>query len=162
MKVLRADLRYAGIVESDSRGRLDFHATRKALANMMASKNVSQRITQAHLRHTDPRLTAGIYTDEHLLPIAGEIARLPALPTVRQDDPQRMRVTGTYDLAAPQQRAQAKTMQNDVHQCAEATDGVNRADEAQLVDDSRTCNAEHGSSKKRVMGLEPTTFTLAT
>ncbi|MGE3108978.1 MAG: hypothetical protein AB7G11_16670 [Phycisphaerales bacterium] len=38
-----------------------------------------QRIAQSHLRHTDPRLTANIYTDESILPVAASLAALPYL-----------------------------------------------------------------------------------
>ena len=31
--------------------------------------------------HTDPRLTAGVYTDEKLLPLAAELLNVPAIPT---------------------------------------------------------------------------------
>ncbi len=43
--------------------------------------DVGQRITQAQMRHQDPRLTAGAYADESLLTVAAEICKLPDLPT---------------------------------------------------------------------------------
>lgn len=42
----------------------------------MFRSGVPQRIAQAYLRHKDPRLTAGVYTDESLLPTAATIAQL--------------------------------------------------------------------------------------
>ena len=32
------------------------------------------------MRHTDPRLTAIVYTDERLLPLAAELQNVPAIP----------------------------------------------------------------------------------
>jgi integrase len=54
---------------------------RKSLATFLAASGVPQRIAQAHMRHTDPRLTAVTYTDETLLPVAATIGNLPHLPT---------------------------------------------------------------------------------
>ncbi len=81
MKVLRADLKVAGISFKTRQGCVDLYALRKSLNTYLASRGVGQRIAQAHMRHTDPRLTTGAYTDESLLPVAAEISRLPALPT---------------------------------------------------------------------------------
>lgn len=47
---------------------------------MLAANGVSQRTTQAIMRHTDPRLTAGVYTDEKLLPLAAELVNVPSIP----------------------------------------------------------------------------------
>jgi hypothetical protein len=43
------------------------------------SNKVSPRAAQALMRHTDPRLTAGVYTDEKLLPLAAELVGVPAI-----------------------------------------------------------------------------------
>ena len=45
------------------------------------SKNgVSLRTAQAAKRHSDPRLTANVYTDPQLLDVAGALDVLPSLP----------------------------------------------------------------------------------
>ena len=41
---------------------------------------VSQRAVQALLHHTDSRLTAAVYTDERLLPLAAELQNVSAIP----------------------------------------------------------------------------------
>lgn len=81
MKVLKADLTAAGIPFKTRQGCVDFHALRKSLNTHLAIQGIAQRIAQAHMRHSDPRLTAGAYTDESLLPVAAEISKLPNLPT---------------------------------------------------------------------------------
>ena len=86
MKVLRADLKAAGIPFKTRQGCVDLHALRKSLNTYLASQGVGQRIAQAHMRHTDPRLTAGAYTDESQLPIASAISGLPAMPTRRASE----------------------------------------------------------------------------
>jgi integrase len=89
MAALRADLKLAGI-DSGSRlsGFVDFHSLRKSLSTMMAAAGMSQRARQAHMRHTDPRLTESTYIDERLLPIATELSKLPAIPGVNDAAPQ--------------------------------------------------------------------------
>jgi integrase len=92
MKALRADLKLAGIEDVDAEGLYaDLHALGKSFITAMAASGVSQRAAQAIARHTDPRLTASAYTDEALLPLAAEIAKVPrivlpgdAVPTVPQ------------------------------------------------------------------------------
>jgi len=81
MKTLRADLAFAEIPYKDEAGRyVDFHSLRVSLSTMLAAHKVSQRAAQALMRHTDPRLTAAVYTDERLLPLAAELQNVPAIP----------------------------------------------------------------------------------
>ena len=96
MKVLRADLKYAGVALKTDLGRIDLHGMRMSLGTFLAANGIPQRVAQAHLRHTDPRLTATTYTDEALLPTAAAIAELPSLPT---EPPKRLRATRTCDIA---------------------------------------------------------------
>lgn len=81
MKCLRADLALAGIPDQDEAGRyVDFHGLRVSLSTMLAANRVSPRAAQALMRHTAPRLTAGVYTDEKLLSLAAELGTVPAVP----------------------------------------------------------------------------------
>jgi integrase len=96
MKALVGDLKCAGIDPgSQSSGFVDFHSLRKSLSTMMAAGGMTQRARQAHMRHTDPRLTESTYMDERLLPIAAELSRLPAIPGVNDPAPQPLPMTGT-------------------------------------------------------------------
>lgn len=66
---IRSDIETAGIERMDAMGRkLDFHALRYTFATKLAISGVSQRLAQELLRHSDPRLTANIYTDVTRLP----------------------------------------------------------------------------------------------
>ena len=79
-KCLRADLALAGIADKDDAGRyVDFHGLRVSLSTMLAANKVSPRAAQALMRHTDPRLTASVYTDEKLLPLAAELMGVPMI-----------------------------------------------------------------------------------
>lgn len=82
MKALVADLKLAEIDYGDKiKGFADFHALRTSLNTMMAVSGMNTRMRQAQMRHTDPRLTEITYLDEKLLPIAQELAKVPAIPT---------------------------------------------------------------------------------
>ena len=84
MKCLRADLALAGIADKDEAGRyVDFHSLRVSLSTMLATHKVSPRTAQALMRHSDPRLTASVYTDERLLPLAAELVGVPGIPLGR-------------------------------------------------------------------------------
>ena len=62
-------LQKAGIEKIDASGKkVDFHSFRYTFATKLARKGVSQRLTQELMRHSDPRLTANLYTDVSHLP----------------------------------------------------------------------------------------------
>jgi integrase len=99
MKAWKNDLKAAGIEYGDQAiGYADLHAQRKTLSTMLAAHGMSQRLRQAHLRHTDPRLTDNTYMDERLLPVADALAKVPPIPEHVQAEPQTltMRATGTH------------------------------------------------------------------
>ena len=99
MKCLRADLALAGIAHKDEAGRyVDFHSLRVSLATMLAANRVSPRAAQAFMRHTDPRLTAGVYTDEKLLPLAAELLNVPSIPTAQSAAPSAAELPVELDL----------------------------------------------------------------
>ncbi len=122
-----------------------------------------QRLAQAHLRHTDPRLTANTYTDQQLLPIAETITSLPWLPTEPESpDAGAQRATGTAGEIAPraahaQRFADADSQKQalTVTRGSEALDGPSRRKD-------RASQRLSLPGPKRVNGFEPSTFTLAT
>lgn len=74
---IRNDMRTAGIDRMDATGRkLDFHALRYTFATKLAQSGVSLRLAQELLRHSDPRLTANIYTDASQLPAFSAVTNL--------------------------------------------------------------------------------------
>jgi integrase len=75
-----ADLQKAGIERTDARGRvLSFHGLRKTFATNLAANGVQQRSAQALMRHSSPAMTANIYQQAELLPLAREVQKLPML-----------------------------------------------------------------------------------
>jgi len=74
----RAILKRAGIQQIDAIGRrLDFHALRYTFATKLAREGVAQRTAQELMRHSDPKLTAMIYTDPTQLPTFDCVEKLP-------------------------------------------------------------------------------------
>jgi len=79
-RMIRNDMEKAGIERIDAMGRkLDFHCLRYTFATMLAQHGVSQRMAQELMRHSDPRLTANIYTDVTMLPTFNAVHALPWL-----------------------------------------------------------------------------------
>ncbi len=69
------------IDKRDERGRtIDVHALRTTFGTLLSKGGVPLRTAQAAMRHSDPSLTANIYTDPKLLDIGGAMDALPALP----------------------------------------------------------------------------------
>lgn len=79
LRILDRDLRTAGIPKKDDRNRsIDVHALRGTFATMLARSGVPMRTAQAVMRHSDPALTANIYTDPRLLDTAAAVEALPS------------------------------------------------------------------------------------
>jgi site-specific recombinase XerD len=80
LRVLERDLAFAGIAKRDDLGRtVDLHAFRTSLCTHLARAGVPLRTAQAVMRHSDPSLTANIYTDPVLLDTAAAVVSLPSL-----------------------------------------------------------------------------------
>jgi hypothetical protein len=111
VKILDLDLVMAGLArrvkdpesgkmridKRDGRGwTVDVHALRTTFGTLLSKGGVPLRTAQAAMRHSDPSLTANVYTDPRLLDVAGAMDALPSLPL---DSPQaeRQKATGTTD-----------------------------------------------------------------
>ncbi len=95
LRVFDRDLAFAGIPKKDSRGwTLDLHALRKTYGTLLSKGGVPLRTAQAAMRHSDPSLTANVYTDPQLLDVAGAHDSLPVLSLDAQAT-ERQRATGT-------------------------------------------------------------------
>src|SRR5262249_33666303 len=90
-------LKMAGIPKRDERGRtLDVHALRTTFGTLLSKGGVAPRTAQAAMRHSDIKLTMGVYTDPKLLDVRGALDVLPQLPL--GDTPAaKERATGTAE-----------------------------------------------------------------
>jgi integrase len=102
VRIFDRDLKLAGIAKRDDSGRtLDIHALRTTFGTLLSKGGVPLRTAQAAMRHSDPSLTANVYTDPRLLDVSGALDALPSLPlgTGPDSKPERVRAvaTGTND-----------------------------------------------------------------
>jgi len=82
-----ADLERAGIPKIDELGRrVDFHALRKTFITNLQRAGVKRRVAMALARHSDSRMTDGVYTDVEALPFAQALAQLPSLDLVGEPE----------------------------------------------------------------------------
>jgi integrase len=80
-RILDRDLKAAGIPKRDDRGRtIDVHAMRTTFGTLMSRAGVSPRTAQQAMRHSDIKLTMGVYTDPRLIDTREAVEKLPALP----------------------------------------------------------------------------------
>jgi integrase len=80
MKTFRKDLEKAGIPYRDAESRVaDFHSLRGTLCTNLQNASVGTRTAQEIMRHSDPRLTAKVYTDTSKLHTWSAIDKLPSL-----------------------------------------------------------------------------------
>ena len=74
---------------------------RTTFGSHLSRGGVPLRTAQAAMRHSDPRLTANVYTDPRLLDVSGALEVLPALPLDAGPETEAQVKTGTdaADLA---------------------------------------------------------------
>ncbi len=81
VRILDRDLVAAGIPKRDDRGRtVDVHAMRTTFGTLLSKTGTAPRTAQAAMRHSDIKLTMGVYTDTRLLDVRGAVEKLPTLP----------------------------------------------------------------------------------
>ena len=77
---LKKDLAAAGIAERDGQGFvIDLHSMRHTFATMLAKGGIPQRVAQELMRHSDPRLTANVYTHLGMTDTRSALDSLPSL-----------------------------------------------------------------------------------
>ena len=100
LRIMNRDMEAAGTPKRDERGRtLDVHALRTTFGTLLSKAGVPLRTAQVALRHSDPSLTANVYTDPKLLDVSGALAALPEFPLHNDSDRDRGRATGTTDTS---------------------------------------------------------------
>ncbi len=181
VRILDRDIAAAGIAKHDERGRVvDVHALRVAFGTHLSKGGVTLRTAQAAMRHSKPDLTANVYTDPKLLDVAGALDALPSLPLNAGPSAERQRANGTTGAAIRDVEG-ARTLvptlvpaggnrSKSVAIADHSTDRTNAAMVVGRIDVSvdsvkrktPLTSVVNGVHDKRVMGLEPTTFTLAT
>ena len=77
---IQKDLAAAGVPYFDAQGRkADFHALRHTFNTNLARRGTCDAVRMQLMRHSDPRLTAKVYTDASQLSTAAAISQLPRL-----------------------------------------------------------------------------------
>jgi integrase len=83
VKILKRDLKLAGIPYRDEHGRtFDVHAMRHTTSTYMGKGKVTPRVAQQFMRHCDIKLTLQTYADVRLLDEAEALAALPSLEPI--------------------------------------------------------------------------------
>ena len=104
VRILDRDLKAAGILKRDERGRtIDVHALRHSFGTLLSKGGVAPRTAQAALRHSKIDLTMNLYTDPKLLDVHGALDSLPSLDGWKLSPVSNrasIRATGTDDRNA--------------------------------------------------------------
>ena len=94
-KMIRQDLAAAGIEFGQVGGLVDFHGLRAAFGTMIHQAGASVKETQELMRHSDPRLTMGVYVHSYRGALDNAVEKLPDFSG--QDKAGAARKTGTDD-----------------------------------------------------------------
>ena len=164
MDVLKLDLAFAGIdYGSKEIGFADLHALRMSLNTMLAAQGVKSRSRQAHLRHTDPRLTEVTYFDKSLYvqPHAEELKKVTAIPTTAISGAgNAQEIRGSTGLSGSSAGTDGGAKPDGSEGVVAVPEVPSDAGFGTKRHDPASCDT--GSFKKRAKGFEPSTFTLAT
>ncbi len=167
VKILDRDIEFAGIPKRDERGRtIDVHALRHTFGTHLSEAGVPLRTAQAALRHSDPKLTANVYTDPKLLDVAGALNSLPVLPigSGADEDRQTVSANSSPTLAPmlapnPGNHCISQAIPDNMNGVGRVTEG--RADEGATVSDDTSWQGESTEGLEKEMaypeGLEPPT-----
>jgi len=175
-RILDRDLKAAGISKRDERGRtVDVHALRHSYGTLLSKGGVPPRTVMAAMRHSSLDLTMNVYTDPKLLDVVGALDVLPLLPLDADDrEAECLAATGTEDVTGDALAPMlAPNLGNGSISGTTADKNTDPAlpdahtDAAHVSDCGRKRKpplspADNDGQEKRVIGLEPTTFTLAT
>jgi len=92
---LKHDLERAGIAYEDESGRVaDFHALRASFVSALVRGGANAKVVQTLARHSDPKMTLGVYAKLGRDDERDALALLPALPSTTTPD-EAARATGT-------------------------------------------------------------------
>lgn len=84
-EMLAVDLEAAGIPVVDEYGLVaDFHALRHSYGTMLAKSGVPLAVAQRLMRHSDPKLTANLYTHILIQDKAEALAKLPKIEALKK------------------------------------------------------------------------------
>ena len=81
--MLRADLEAAGVPDKTAEGVADFHSLRHTYVSRLVRSGVNVKLCQELARHSDPKLTLGIYAHVDMQDKALALATVPALEAPR-------------------------------------------------------------------------------
>jgi len=88
-KIFNRDIELAGIEKRDALDRVvDVHSLRHSHASLLAKAGVAPAVAQKSMRHSDVKLTMGVYTHTELNEVAEAVSRLPELPVSPRGDSQ--------------------------------------------------------------------------
>ena len=147
MVEFKRDLADAGIPFLDAHGRrADFHSFRHTCATNLHLAGVAPRTAMEVLRHSDMKLTAKVYTDTRLLPLAEELRRMPGYlqPATRIDTS-----IATSELF---RRGQGESSPDTLHPIMEPTQPLGNEQDiqalaAQVVNSQNEANGSGGRAR---------------
>jgi integrase len=108
----------------DSAGRYaDLHSLRHTYVSTLANANVPIKVVQELARHSDPRLTLGVYTHARIHDLAGALQTLPGVKPADAPQQQAAAATGTDNATAQPADRQQDRQQFRQQSACETTPG---------------------------------------
>jgi len=125
-KMIKEDVGNAGIPYETKEGFADFHSLRHTFITRLVKSGVNIKTAQVLARHSDPRLTLGVYSHIQLIDQFQAIKKIPQLETGNEGKREAM-ATGTESLSAKCRHIVGSQASSSVAMCQNDTfDGFER------------------------------------
>jgi integrase len=147
------------ILTDDADGRvIDLHALRTTLGTQLARAGVAPQVAQRVMRHSDYQTTLNHYT---VLGLNDTSKAVEAIPAIRPPVHEAERATGTADQRPLQhQQWECKTGRFGASGREGDTPVMPSNNQSKTRSDAALSGSKRVDTKKRVNGLEPSTFSL--
>ncbi len=145
-RALKRDLAAAGIPYETADGFGDFHALRHTFVTRLVKSGVNTKTAQILARHSDPRLTLGVYSHIELIDQFAAVNGLPPLDTPSTEtESERAAATGTDGRMATETATKTSCTYVGTQQALGGDSGQRKA---------RTTSDENTPKPHNVVGLD--------
>ena len=167
-RIFNRDLKLAGIEKRDALNRVaDVHCLRHTHASLLAKVGVSPTVAQKSMRHSDVRLTMGVYTHLEMDDVRQAVSLLPRIaiegPTNGSDSAAESDLSVAPDVAPkPVKRGHLGTIPDNRPENSAAQEREASNDVSACPDKRKRPLTTHvnGLSEERETGFEPATSSL--
>ena len=163
-RMIRADLRAAGIEPENDKGILDFHSLRHTFGTLLAASGIHPKTAQSLMRHSDINLTMLRYTHTLRTAESEAVESLPDLSLPSREKQSAVKTgTDNVDTASPQEKNLSTRLDTKCGFRRTSVDYSGQSTPRAEIEKTAVSNGKQGfcgENQMRVVGIGPTTYGL--